>query len=76
MAVTVKAFLELDGQMDGQIRRFPLPEADTTEFTYLHEKIAELFDGLQNTKFSLYWKGRIKFDPIIDSNNLGLTFYF
>ncbi|XP_052773999.1 uncharacterized protein LOC128212546 isoform X2 [Mya arenaria] len=56
MSMTVKAFLELCGTGEGEIRRFPIPQGEATSFRYLADKIATLFEGLQGARFSLYWK--------------------
>ncbi|WAR21893.1 hypothetical protein MAR_015867 [Mya arenaria] len=62
MSMTVKAFLELCGTGEGEIRRFPIPQGEATSFRYLADKIATLFEGLQGARFSLYWKGTNKED--------------
>jgi len=59
MSFTVKAFLEKNGKADGEIRRFQVPADVSSSYAYLSKKIADIFPGLRDGKFSLYWKGKL-----------------
>lgn len=57
MAVNVKAFLEKNGDVKGEIRRFQLQPTVFQRDTYqaLKNKIAEVF-SLEGSEFRLYWQ--------------------
>ena len=57
MSLTVKAFLEVDGKENGEIRRFQIPADVSSSYAYLAKKIANIFPGLTEGNFSLYWRG-------------------
>ncbi|WAQ99093.1 SQSTM-like protein [Mya arenaria] len=56
MSLTVKAFLEKKENVDGEIRRFQIPADVSSSYAYLSKKVADIFPGLRDGHFSLYWK--------------------
>ncbi|XP_060603186.1 sequestosome-1-like [Ruditapes philippinarum] len=56
MSLTVKAYLEKDGKIDGEIRRFAVPADVSSNYDYLVKKVAGFFPSLREGHFSLYWK--------------------
>ena len=59
MSLTVKAYLEKDGKVDGEIRRFGVPADVSSSYDYLVKKVAAIFPSLREGHFSLYWKGNL-----------------
>eukprot|EP00745_Piridium_sociabile_P029036 TRINITY_DN47042_c0_g2_i1.p1 TRINITY_DN47042_c0_g2~~TRINITY_DN47042_c0_g2_i1.p1 ORF type:complete len:516 (+),score=130.87 TRINITY_DN47042_c0_g2_i1:303-1850(+) len=55
MALYVKAFLEKDGDVKGEIRRFTIPSTSKDLYNRLHKKVAEVFNFSENG-FELYWQ--------------------
>ena len=58
MSLTIKAFLKKESSGDAEIRRFQIPADVSTSYTYLSNKLTEIFPALRNGNFSLSWKGK------------------
>lgn len=56
MSLTVKAFLQKDGNWDGEIRRFQIPADVSSSYDYLAKKLCDIFPSLRLGNFALYWK--------------------
>lgn len=55
MALNVKAFLEKNGDVKGEIRRFQVPSNTTDLYRQLTTKVAEIF-SLPENGFRLFWQ--------------------
>ena len=60
MSLTIKAFLyEVSWRGDpSEIRRFTVDQDVSTSFTYLLEKIAQVFPSIQATNVVVAWTGK------------------
>lgn len=54
-AINVKAFLEKEGDVKGEIRRFQVPAGSRDLYGVLVEKVSEIF-SLPQSGFRLYWQ--------------------
>lgn len=68
MSVTVKAFFEV-GDGKPEIRRFPLSEAEASNFFVLREKMISLFGKSLEQGFKITWKDDEGDDITVSSND-------
>ena len=56
MVLNVKAFLEKNGDVKGEIRRFQVPSGAAELYRLLSTKVADIFN-LPENGFRMYWQG-------------------
>lgn len=60
MVLNIKAFLEKNGEVKGEIRRFQVPSGAAELYQLLSTKVAEVF-CLPENGFRMFWQGETAF---------------
>ncbi|XP_071098081.1 uncharacterized protein [Haliotis cracherodii] len=55
-SVVVKVFYEREGRGRPEVRRFPGPKDAAPTYTFVHDKVTQVFKQLEAGTFNMYWK--------------------
>lgn len=72
--VPFKAYVHWKDQEKPEVRRFGIEKSVVTSFCYLYAKLQDVYSGLKNKSYTVFWKGKLS-HFVLDFKNVYLILF-